>query len=123
MNTKLYVNNLAATTTYQDFMDLFSPYGNVVEINLPLDRANGRPRGFGFVTMATPEGARAAIQALHGKETGTLTLSVSEAKTPRRTGWLVRQRLRSPPQFQLPFLKIANSQTRGLTEAKTTSLR
>ncbi|HKI68688.1 MAG TPA: RNA-binding protein [Verrucomicrobiae bacterium] len=80
MNTKLYVNNLAATTTYQDFMDLFSPYGNVVEINLPVNRANGRPRGFGFVTMATPEGARAAIQALHGKEIGTLTLIVSETR-------------------------------------------
>ena len=80
MNTKLYVNNLAATTTYQDFMDLFSPYGNVVEINLPVDRANGRPRGFGSVIMATAEGARAAVQALHGKETGTLTLTVSEAR-------------------------------------------
>ena len=33
-----------------------------------MDRMSGRPRGFGFVTMATPEGAEAAIQALNGPE-------------------------------------------------------
>ena len=79
MNTKLYVDNLAATTTYSDLMDLFSVHGNVAEVNLPVDRVNGRPRGFGFITMATPEGAQAALQALHGKEIGTRTLTVSEA--------------------------------------------
>lgn len=80
MNTKLYVDNLTATTTYNDLMDLFSAHGNVAEVNLPVDRANGRPRGFGCVTMATPEGARAAIQALNGKAIGTGTLIVSEAR-------------------------------------------
>lgn len=79
MNTKLYVDNLAATTTYSELKELFSAHGNVAEVNLPVDRANGRPRGFGFITMATPEGARAAIRALHGKEIGTHTLTVSEA--------------------------------------------
>jgi cold-inducible RNA-binding protein len=79
MNTKLYVENLAATTSYNELMDLFSAHGNVVEVNLPVDRANGQPRGFGFVTMVTPEGARAAIHALHGKEIGTRALTVSEA--------------------------------------------
>ena len=77
MNTKLYVGNLAATTTHNDLMDLFSAHGNVVEVNLPVARAN-RPRGFGFVTMVTPEGARSAIQALHGKQVGMHTLTVSQ---------------------------------------------
>ncbi len=79
MNTKVYVDNLAAATTENDLMDLFSPYGNVVEVSIRLDRANHRPRGFGFVTMATPEGARSAIQALNGKAIGTCTLTASEA--------------------------------------------
>lgn len=79
MNTKVYVDNLAAATTENDLIDWFSPYGNVAEAHVPVDRTNGRPRGFGFVTMATPEGARAAIQALHGKAVGTSTLTVSEA--------------------------------------------
>jgi len=82
MNTKLCVNNLAATTTYHELMDLFSAHGNVAEVNIPVDRANGRPRGYGLVTMATTEGARAAIQALNGKEIGTHVLTVSEAGPP-----------------------------------------
>ena len=77
MHTKLYVDNLAATTTSNDLIDLFSTYGNVVEVTLPVARANV-PRGFGSVTMVTPEGARSAIQALHGKEIGTHALTVSK---------------------------------------------
>jgi len=79
MNTKVYVDNLAAATTESDLMKLFSVHGNVVNVNIVVDRANHKPRGFGFVTMATPEGARAAIRALHGKEIGTHNLIVSEA--------------------------------------------
>lgn len=79
MNTKVYVDNLAAATTENDLLDLFAPYGNVVGVNLRPDHANHRPRGFGFVTMATPEGARSAIQALNGKAIGTCTLTVSAA--------------------------------------------
>ena len=79
MKTKVYVDNLAAATTENDLRDLFSPYGNVAEVHVPVHRANGRPRGFGFVTMVTPEGARAAIRALHGKEMGSRALTVSEA--------------------------------------------
>ena len=82
MNTKVYVANLAAATTENELMDLFSPYGNVAEVNVPKDRASGRSRGFGCVTMATPEGARSAIQALDGKAMGTCTLAVGAAPPP-----------------------------------------
>jgi RNA recognition motif-containing protein len=80
MNTKLYLSDLANTTTYQEIMDLFSAHGNVVEISLATDRVTGRPLGTALVKMATPEGARMAIQALHGKNMGTTTLTVSEAE-------------------------------------------
>jgi cold-inducible RNA-binding protein len=79
MNTKLYIDNLAAATTESGLRDLFSAYGNVAEVHVPTDRTNGRSRRFGFVTMATPEGARSAIQALNGKAIGTSSLTVSEA--------------------------------------------
>jgi RNA recognition motif-containing protein len=48
-------------------------------VNIAVDRVNHKSRGFGFVTMATPEGARSAIGALNGKAVGTCTLTVSEA--------------------------------------------
>ena len=98
MNTKVYVDNLTATTTENDLLEVFSRYGNVANVNIPVDRANGRPRGFGFVTMATPEGARAAIRALNGKAIGTCTLTVSEA-------WPGEERSRSPNAIRNPLRK------------------
>ncbi len=95
MNAKVYVDNLAAVTTELDLTELFSPFGNVTEVNVPIDRTSGRPRGFGFVTMATPEGARAAIRALHGKEIGTHNLIVSEA-------WLHEERNSSSGSAGVP---------------------
>jgi RNA recognition motif-containing protein len=79
MNTKLYLDNLAATTTCDDLLHLFSAHGDVADINLPVDCVSGCPREFGFVTMATPEGARSAMQALNGKVVGSCTLTVGEA--------------------------------------------
>ncbi len=79
VNTKLYVDNLAAAATEGDLRVLFTPYGKVLEVSVPVDPASGRSRGFGFVTMATPEGAWSALQALNGKAIPTCTLSVSAA--------------------------------------------
>ena len=90
MNTKhnkVYVDNLAAVTTERELEDLFSPFGNVAKVNIAVDRVHHKSRGFGFVTMATSAGARAAIQALNGKAVGTCTLTVSEAwPHEQRTG-------------------------------------
>src|SRR2546428_4853019 len=80
MNTKLYVGNLAFTTSENDLQDLFSAHGPVVEVHMPFDRESGRPRGFAFVTMATPEAAQAAITALNGSAVGERTLTVNEAR-------------------------------------------
>lgn len=79
MNTKLHVGNLATTTTEVELQGLFSEHGNVAEVNLALDRHSRRPLGFAFVTMATPQGALAAIHALNGKEVGARVLTVNEA--------------------------------------------
>jgi RNA recognition motif-containing protein len=86
-NSKLFVGNLTFNTTENDLQDLFSPHGTVVEANLMMDRATGRPRGFGFVTMSTPEEAAAAISALNAKSIDGRALTVNVAK-PReeRTG-------------------------------------
>jgi len=80
MNTKLYVGNLSFDTTENDLQDLFQQNGPVSEVNLITDRMSGRSRGFAFVTMATPEGAQAAIQALAGKDVQGRALTVNEAR-------------------------------------------
>ena len=68
MNTKLFVGNLSFKTTENDLQDAFAAHGTVLETNLMMDRMTGRPRGFGFITMSTPEEAEKAVQALHGAE-------------------------------------------------------
>ena len=86
MNTKLYVGNLSFDTTENDLQDLFAAHGPVSEVNLITDRMSGRSRGFAFVTMGTPEGAQAAIQALAGKEIGGRALTVHEARPREERG-------------------------------------
>ena len=80
MNTKLFVGNLSFKTTENDLQDAFAAHGTVVETNLMMDRMTGRPRGFGFVTMSTPEEAESAIQALHGAEMDGRPLTVNVAR-------------------------------------------
>src|ERR1039458_1148773 len=87
MSAKLFVGNLSFNITENDLQDAFAAHGTVVEANLMMDRATGRPRGFAFVTMSTPEEAQKAIDALNGKELGGRALTVNIAR-PReeRTG-------------------------------------
>jgi len=59
---------------------MISQHGPVNEINVIMDKVTGRARGFAFVTMNTPEGAKAAIQALNGKEWKGRALTVNEAR-------------------------------------------
>src|ERR1700752_3186684 len=80
MSTKLFVGNLDFKVTENDLQDAFAAHGTVVEASLATDRATGRPRGFAFVTMSTPEEAQKAIDALNGKELGGRALNVSIAR-------------------------------------------
>src|SRR5438309_10052698 len=87
MSAKLFVGNLSFNITENDLQDAFAAHGTVVEANLMMDRATGRPRGFAFVTMSTPEEAQKAIAALNGKNLDGRDLTVNEARPQaERTG-------------------------------------
>src|SRR3982750_2620477 len=79
MSTKLFVGNLSFNTTENDLQDAFAAHGTVTEANLMMDRATGRPRGFAFVTMSTPEEAKKSIDALNGATLDGRNLTVNEA--------------------------------------------
>lgn len=80
MTTKLYVGNLSYTTTEEELHALFTQAGGVQSVTLPTDRETGRPRGFGFVEMASEEDARKAISLLDGKMLGERQLKVNESR-------------------------------------------
>jgi len=90
MSTNLYVGNLSFSTTDDDLVQLFSPYGQVVSAKVIVDRETNRPRGFGFVEMAQAEEAQKAVEALDQKDFMGRTLKVNLAKPredrPRRGG-------------------------------------
>jgi RNA recognition motif-containing protein len=88
MSTKLFVGNLDYKITENELQDTFAAYGSVLEANLATDRTTGRPRGFAFVTMSTPEEAQKAIEAMNGKALGgrALTVNVARPREERPSG-------------------------------------
>jgi len=88
MSNKLFVGNLSFNVTENDLNDAFAAFGTVTETNLMMDRTTGRPRGFGFVTMASPAEAEKAIEAMNGKELDgrALTVNVARPREDRPAG-------------------------------------
>jgi RNA recognition motif-containing protein len=80
MQNKLFVGNLSFEVTENELQDLFAQHGTVTEVNLMLDRATGRSRGFAFVTMATDDAAQAAVGAMNGRELKGRALTVNVAR-------------------------------------------
>ncbi|KAH8431139.1 RNA recognition motif domain-containing protein [Aspergillus melleus] len=68
MGSKVYAGNLTFDTTAEDLDHAFSDYGHVTKSVIEKDRDTDRSRGFGFVTMSTPQEAEAAINGLNGYE-------------------------------------------------------
>lgn len=85
MSTKLYVGNLSFRVTSDDLHSHFAQAGTVESAKIVEDRDTGRSRGFGFVEMATPEDASAAIEQFNGSEYEGRNLVVNEAR-PREEG-------------------------------------
>ncbi len=80
MAKKLYVGNLAYSTTKEKVQELFAQAGEVTEVTLITDRDTGRPKGFGFVEMATDQGAQEAIKRFNGYTLDNRQLTVNEAR-------------------------------------------
>jgi len=85
----IYVGNLSFKVTEDQIRDVFSEYGTVKKVSLPVDRENNnRPRGFAFVEMSSDNEEEAAIQALDQAEWMGRELKVNKArpKEARPTG-------------------------------------
>lgn len=80
MSNKLFVGNLAWTTTDGVLQDTFAQYGNVVEAAVMMDKFTGKSRGFAFVTMSSPEEAESAVKAMDGKDLDGRPIRVSIAR-------------------------------------------
>lgn len=76
---RFYVGNLKYSLEKEDLQDLFSQFGDVTEVSLPMDRMTGRKRGFGFVDMDI-EDETEVIEKLDGFDLDGRKLNVSLAR-------------------------------------------
>lgn len=76
-NNKLYVGNLTYSVTNEQLGELFSSYGEIVNVNII------EGKGFGFVEMSNPSDAQKAKEELDGTEFVGRTMKVNEARPPR----------------------------------------
>ena len=83
---KIYVGNMAYSTSEDTLRNVFSAYGDVEEVAIIDDRETGRPRGFAFVTMSDATSGRSAIEAINGTDLDGRTLVVNEARPRENRG-------------------------------------
>lgn len=86
----IFVGNLPFRAEQEDVIELFSPFGEVANCSLPLERDTGRKRGFAFVEMADEAVEASAIESLQGAELMGRPLRINKAEprgsAPRRGG-------------------------------------
>lgn len=77
---RLFVGNLAYSTTEDRLRQEFERFGNVTSVAVVIDRMSGRSRGFGFVEYATSEEGQAAMNELNGTSLDGREIVVNEAR-------------------------------------------
>jgi len=86
MNKKLYIGNLSQGVSEEDLRVNFSSVGDVQSVSIIKDKFTGVSKGFGFVEMATTEGAEEAIKKFNGGELDGKTIVVNEARPKKDMG-------------------------------------
>ena len=81
----IFVGNLPFRAEREDVIQLFAPFGEVLNCSLPLERDTGRKRGFAFVEMADESIESIAIDGLQGTELMGRPLRINKAE-PRNPG-------------------------------------
>ena len=82
----IYAGNLAYSVTDHSLKEIFEEFGAVDSARVIQDRSTGRSKGFGFVEMPNNDEAKAAINALNGKEIDSRSITVNESRPKPQGG-------------------------------------
>ncbi|HUH96464.1 MAG TPA: RNA-binding protein [Anaerolineales bacterium] len=80
MDVRLYVGNLAKSTTEDELKNLFAQAGSVAAVDMVKDRASGESKGFAFITMGGQTEADKAISMFNAYSLADRELKVNVAK-------------------------------------------
>ena len=79
----LYVGGLAEEVDQKVLQAAFIPFGDIVEVNMPVDYETEKHRGFAFIEFESSEDAQAAIDNMNDGEMFGRQLRVNLAKPMR----------------------------------------
>ena len=79
----IYVGGLADEVDSKVLNAAFIPFGDIIEVNLPIDYESEKHRGFAFIEFENAEDASAAIDNMNDGEMFGRTLRVNMAKPMR----------------------------------------
>ena len=80
MDVRVYVGNLAKSTTQDEINTLFATAGTVTSVDLVKDKGTGLSKGFAFVSMPTQADADKAISMFNAYSLADSALKVNIAK-------------------------------------------
>jgi peptidyl-prolyl isomerase E (cyclophilin E) len=64
----IYIGNLDDSITVDFLRAAFIPFGDIIQVNLPMDQTVEKHRGFAFIEYEEPEDALAAVDNMQGAE-------------------------------------------------------
>jgi peptidyl-prolyl isomerase E (cyclophilin E) len=76
----IYVGGLAEEMTEEILKAAFIPFGDIVDVMIPMNYEHNKNRGFGFVEFELREDAMAAQENMHNGELFGKVLSVNLAR-------------------------------------------
>ncbi|XP_042961820.1 organelle RRM domain-containing protein 6, chloroplastic-like isoform X2 [Carya illinoinensis] len=76
-----FTDCLSFRTTEESLRKAFENFGQLVEVNLVMDKIANRPRGFAFIRYVTEEESQKAIEGMHGKFLDGRVIFVEVAKS------------------------------------------
>lgn len=82
----LYVGGLAEDIDINIIKSAFSPFGDILDVNLPIDYTSQKHKGFAFIEFQLPEDAADAIDNMDNGEILGKTIRVNLAKPLRHKG-------------------------------------
>lgn len=80
----IHVSNLDISVTEDDLRGLFSPFGEVSNVNVVKERSTGRSKGYAFVEIPNNSEADKAMKALNGTRFKEQLIKLSQAKPPQK---------------------------------------